>query len=278
MNLVTRLSVAMALLTFAFASDRAAAVMIFTDSGATPGDISDTVNAFRAALGGANNGGTATNFADGRREINWDGAPDSVSDPNPFPGNFFNTGVSPRARGIEFTTDGDGFLLSATEASGQPIAFSMPNQFEPFSPERLFSAVNSNRTTAHFFLSADPTTAALSRGFGVVFTGNEADNSGIQLYGLNGNLLDGALAPVSGVGGLSFVGIVYDTPLISFVDIVSGTALLVANGHVVPGPEGNDIVVMDDFIYGEPQPVPVPGTLALLAASALATRRRAMRR
>jgi hypothetical protein len=63
-------------------------------------------------------------------------------------------------------------------------------------------------------------------------------------------LLFSSFVPASpGDGSLSFFGIVFDDARIARVRIRSG--------DVAPGPDDNgkhDIVVMDDFIYGEPQP------------------------
>jgi hypothetical protein len=53
-----------------------------------------------------------------------------------------------------------------------------------------------------------------------------------------------------GDGGLSFFGIVFDEARIAGVQLISG--------KVAPGPDDaqEDIVVMDDFLYGEPQALP----------------------
>src|SRR5215211_3888252 len=58
-------------------------------SGATAADITSAVDQFRADLGGANNAASPP-AASGRREVNWDGVPDTVASPNAFPGDFFN--------------------------------------------------------------------------------------------------------------------------------------------------------------------------------------------
>jgi hypothetical protein len=50
---------------------------------------------------------------------------------------------------------------------------------------------------------------------------------------------------------LSFFGLVFDEAHIARVQITSG--------DVAPGPDDDakhDIVMMDDFFYGEPQPLP----------------------
>jgi hypothetical protein len=61
-----------------------------------------------------------------------------------------------------------------------------------------------------------------------------------------------AAVPASpGDGSLSFFGLVFDEAHIARVQITSG--------DVAPGPDDDakhDIVMMDDFFYGEPQPLP----------------------
>ena len=69
------------------------------------GDITGVVAQFRALLGDPLNGVTPGAQAAGRREINWDAVPAAFSDNDAFPGDFFNT-RSPR--GAVFTTQGPG--------------------------------------------------------------------------------------------------------------------------------------------------------------------------
>src|SRR5204862_3020716 len=116
-------------------------------TGTAPANIDPTFNAFAASLGGANNGVGGT-FATGFRRINWDGVPDALSAPNNLPANFFNVN-SPR--GVVFSTPGSGFQVSATAASGTPIEFgnidpSYAGDFAAFSPQRLFTALDSTIT------------------------------------------------------------------------------------------------------------------------------------
>ena len=50
-----------------------AASIVFSDSGPNAAAIQDTVDNFRAVIGGVNNGNVAGPLDTGRREINWDG-------------------------------------------------------------------------------------------------------------------------------------------------------------------------------------------------------------
>src|ERR1700756_3989473 len=168
-----------------------AAPEVFEASGATPADILTEVNAFRNFLG-ANNGVGGT-FATGRREINWDGVPDNLSAPNLLPANFFNSN-SPR--GIVFFTLGTGLQVSANliNPTNTPVRFGninpvYPALFSTFSPQRLFTALNSNITENLFFIPGT-THSATVNGFGAVFTDVNADQSTkIEYFDVAGNLL-----------------------------------------------------------------------------------------
>ena len=71
----------------------------------------------------------------------------------------------------------------------------------------------------------------------------------IQYFDRNGKLIFTSFVPPSpGDGNFSFFGIVFDDARIASVRIKTG--------DVAPGPNDDrhhDIVMMDDFIYGEPQ-------------------------
>src|SRR6266487_5614364 len=226
-----------------------AAPQFFEASGATPADIQTEVDAFRSFLG--NNNGIGGTFATGRREINWDGVPDAFSAPHLLPANFFNSN-SPR--GVVFFTPGTGFEVSANlvNPTNTPVRFGNINRvypalFNTFSPQRLFSALDST-ITENFFFIPGTTRAATIKGFGAVFTDvNANDSTKIEYFDVNGNLLfsrDVLPAPTRR-GGLSFLGVGFDTASVFLVRITSGDRVLKAPNF--------DVVVMDDFIYGEPQ-------------------------
>ena len=252
------------------------ALTTFTATGDDAADIQATVDAFRDALGPLNPPNPVQNL-NGRRQIDWDAAPDAVSAPNPFPGDFFNFSASPRARGIEFTTPGSGFFLSATQASGNGIEFdnidpSYSGLFDTFSAERLFTPYQSVVTIANFFNPADQATPAKTRGFGAVFTDVDfTDVSRIDYFDENDNLLTTVFAPSNGTDeSLSFAGAIFDEPVVSSVWIYSGNVPLAPGVTESPGLT-IDLVVLDDFIYGEPVPEPstvfIAGTLLLVSAS-----------
>src|SRR5438445_5842151 len=248
---------------------------VFQAAGPTAASIQSTVDAFRAALGNPNNGNAPGPLASGRREINWDGGGANVNTDvpvTPFNG-FLNT------RGGQFFTPGTG--LSQAPPAGGPqgglaVLFDNPTYgtiFRTFSPQRLFTAVGSNITEALFFVPGSngghPATVS---GFGAVFTDvdrpagsgperNRRASTLIQYFGTaaadgddddDEKLLFTGVVPASpGDGSLSFFGIVFKDARIARVRITSG--------NVAPGPDDGgkrDVVMMDDFLYGEPQPVP----------------------
>lgn len=239
-----------------------AAPVVRQAGGGSAAAIQATVDQFRADLGGANNG-VGGSFTTGRREVNWDGVPDNFSEPNNFPANFFNVN-SPRGVVFNAVEDATGaalnqFAVSATAASGVPVRFgnlnaSYSNIFQTFSPQRLFIARNTHISEVNFFIPGTRIPATVS-GFGVIFADVDSatggDRSLIRVYGADGAQLSAASAPVAD-GGLSFVGISFNGgERIARVVIESGNAALSAAN--TDGANGNDIVAMDDFIYGEPR-------------------------
>ena len=189
----------------------------------------------------------------------WDGVPDIRSAPNALPPDFFNVN-SPR--GVVFSTPGTGFQVSASSSSGTPTQFgnidaSFPSIFEPFSPQRLFTAINSTIVDVNFFVPGT-TTAALTRGFGVIFSDVDlADTTSLTFFGINNELLGTFFAPeIAGNETFSFLGVDFGSSQVGRVRITSGNAILGQLG---------DAVVMDDFIFGEPSNTPPPAALPLFA-------------
>jgi len=128
----------------------APAFTVFSDSGANAAAITDTVDAFRAALGNPNNANNAGPLATGRREINWDGGGPPVID-GTAPVTPFT--VFQNTRGATFTTPGTGLTQAA--ATGGLLSLDLINPqyaalFAPFSPNRLFAPIGSNITDGFF--------------------------------------------------------------------------------------------------------------------------------
>jgi len=246
--------------------------IVFQAAGPTIDSIQGSVGEFRTALGEHNNGNAAgpLPLASGHREINWDGGGNNRTTAvagNPFTG-FQVT------RGALFTTpDGTGFVQAPPVAD--PALFppgglaglfnnaTYGTIFSTFSDFRLFSAIGSNVTEVDFFVPGGSTNPATVTGFGAVFTDvDQPDGSGpgkkrgnrhastlMEYFDSDGNLLASSFVPASpGDASLSFFGLVFDDAIIARVRITSGDA--------APGPDDGgrlDVVMMDDFIYGEPQ-------------------------
>jgi hypothetical protein len=236
---------------------------VFQAAGPNIASIQNTIDQYRAALGATNNGNVPGPLTNGRREINWDGGGSTATSVvgTPFTGFLAN-------RGALFTTTGTGFVqaplagLADTFHNGTYLTI-----FQPFSPQRLFSPIDSNVTETQFFVpgGGDAPASATTTGFGAVFTdvdlpngsgpgdrnGNRKASTLIECFGTDGGLIFSSFVPASpGDGSLSFLGIVFDDARIARVRITSGDA--------APGPNDDgthDIVMMDDFFYGEPQPL-----------------------
>src|SRR6202030_4750607 len=98
---------------------------------------------------------------------------DARADPNPLPADFFNV-TSPR--GVVLSTPGTGFLVSANAGASTSTLFGFPNDFQPFSAQKLFTAVNSNTTDVSFFVPGTSIPATTSA-FGVIF--NDVEVAGL---------------------------------------------------------------------------------------------------
>jgi len=243
-------------------------VAVFQAAGPNAASIQSAVDAYRAALGNPN-GNAAGPLASGRREIDWDGGGgvDTTTSPvTPF-NVFLNT------RGSQFTTPGIGLSQAPPSggAQGGLVGLfgntSYGTEFATFSPLRLFTPVGSNITEALFFIpGTQGTVRATVNGFGAVFTdvdqpdgsgpgkkhGNRGASTLMEFFDINGRLLFSSFVPASpGSGGFSFLGIKFNDARIASVRITTGDS--------APGPdddEKHDIVMMDNFIYGEPQALP----------------------
>jgi len=209
--------------------------------------IAGTLNAFRAALGGALNASNTPPADSGRREINWDGVPAAVTNVDNFPATFFNVNSK---RGALLSTPGTGLRVDST-------TFGSGGQFKAFSPKKLFAAVGSNQVEVDFKL-AGTTTNGLVKGFGVVFSDVDlAGSTRVELFDSAGVRLADLEAPAkSGAQEFSFIGAVFASPVIARVLITSGDAAADAPVTDVSAGGTKDLVVMDDFVYGEPRPLP----------------------
>ena len=213
------------------------------------GDITGVVAQFRALLGDPLNAAMPGAQPAGRREDQLDGVPAAFTDNDAFPGDFFNT-RSPR--GVVFTTQGPGFRVSDNNLADVDPSYA--GEFNFFSPQKTFAVTGSIVMTADFQVPGSPT-AAVVRGLGVVFADVDRQGSAtLEFYGLSG-FLGRFEAPVrSADSPLSFLGVVFQDAVVTSVRITSGRAALSAGVKDVSDGGSDDLVVMDDFLYSEPQP------------------------
>lgn len=235
-------------------------------------------DAFRTAIGGADNAGGAATTT-GRREIGWDGVQLNGTDNGGnttvivqdkitgIPGNRFQN------RGVLFdkvtAVAGDGFVSANA---------TVVDQFPAFSPTKTFAPFGSNKTNMAFVqVSAATTTPvqANTRGFGVIFLDVERpDSTSIEFF--NGGLSLGKFFVPAGTSGQTeFLGVLFNAPVVTRVLITTGTdqVFSFANGTITPGPAETaaiDLVAMDDFIIAEPVANSAHVNAASYAGAALA--------
>jgi hypothetical protein len=214
--------------------------------------IAFKLDEFRAALGGSLNAPNAPPADTGRREINWDGVPAAVTNVDTFPADFFNV-IS--KRGAVFTTPGTGFRVDSTNFAA--VNAGLGAQFTFFSTKKLFMPVGSNQVDVDFKL-VGTTTTGLVAGFGVVFSDVDRRRSTtVEFFDAHDVRIAVLVAPNhSGAQLLSFTGAVFASPIVARVRITSGDAALTTTSTDLSAGGASDLVVMDDFIYGEPRPRP----------------------
>jgi hypothetical protein len=237
----------------AIAATAVAAPVIRTGAGANAGAITPARDQYRLDIGGGNVQGQNGSFGGVRREINWDGVPEPNSEPNLFPGNFFNN------RGANFT-NAPGFMVS----NNVPSRFNTLNAtysaaFSAFSAQKLFTPIGSTTYDVDFVVPGG-TTPATTNGFGAIFADVDSPGSRIDYIGVNDKVLLSVPVPVSGVpdDGFSFVGVTFNAgERVAKARVVTGNTAVTNTPATSPaditqgGP--GDVVVLDDFLYSEPR-------------------------
>ena len=213
--------------------------------------IADKLTEFRAALGGGLNAPNSPPADSGRREINWDGVPAALTDIDTFPANFFNVNSK---RGALYSTPGTGLRIDSTDFAA--VNAGLAAQFRTFSAKKLFMPVGSNQVDVTFRLVGTDT-PGLVKGFGAVFA--DVDRLGsttIEYFDVDSQRIAIVRAPNhAGAQQLSFTGVVFQAPIIARVRITSGDAALTATINDISAGGTQDLVVMDDFVFGEPRPL-----------------------
>ena len=218
------------------------------------GDISAQLAEFRHLLGDSLNVALPANPA-GRREINWDGVPAGLSDPNAFPGDFFNS-LDPalpagRKRGLLYTNNDSSLRVSARGFID--IDSSYATQFTPFSAPRVFTRLGTNITEVVFKLPGTNTDASV-KGLGIVFIDvDDANSTYVEFY--EGSKSLGVFkAPVrTAASATSFLGVFFPNNKVTRAKITGGNGTLAKGLKDISNGGTKDLVVMDDFLYSEPK-------------------------
>jgi hypothetical protein len=215
------------------------------------GAIESDVAAFRTALGDPNNGATPGQQPAGRREVNWDGVPAEVTNTDDFPNDFFNT-TSPR--GLFYNRTGHG--LEVSDRGFTDVNPDYAGEFNTFTPPKLFAPSGGNVVDVRFRVAGEDTKAAVT-GIGVVFCDvDKLGSTTMELRGEHGENLGTFTAPVrTDERGLSFLAVKFSSPMISRVIIKSGDGRLRDDELDVTAGGRHDLVVMDNFLFGEPMSV-----------------------
>jgi len=215
------------------------------------GDINATLNDFRNLLGNLN---TTPGAANGRREVNWDGVPDSLVG-TVLPNDFFNpTGAGApiaRQRGLLYASNGGQFQVSNNNFSTIDPAAS--SEFSAFSGAKTFANVSTNAWPISFQVAGE-TTAAFTRGVGIVFSDVDLANStSLEFFEGSKSLGKFFAPPHAGTSSFSFLGVYFPgKERITRVEVKHQGILIDGQKDISAGGQ-DDLVIFDDFIYSEPQ-------------------------
>ncbi|TMI74133.1 MAG: hypothetical protein E6H09_04210 [Bacteroidetes bacterium] len=208
------------------------------------------LNEFRALAGDPLN--SAPGATTGRREVNWDGVPANLTNTNNFPIDFFGSSdptlANGRKRGL-ITGPGASFRVDSSDFS--EIDPSYESQFEAFSPKKLFAYMGNVVTTVTFKVPGSATDAFV-KSFAVIFSDVDVVNSTSVEY-FNGNKSLGVFYATPASQAFSLVGVAFPDEKITEVKITSGNGLLATGVKDISNGGTKDLVVMDDFLYSEPQ-------------------------
>ncbi|MEP7144325.1 MAG: hypothetical protein ABI707_15680, partial [Ferruginibacter sp.] len=214
------------------------------------GSIQNKMDEFRHLLGDQLN--TTTGLTVGRREINWDGVPDSLVGKD-LPLDFFNPS-SPgapqaRQRGLTYAAAGH-FQVSSNNF--RDVNSNAAGQFQAFSGDKVFANISSNAWEIEV-QKAGENIAASTRGFGVVFSDVDLPNS-TSLEFFNGDKSIGKyfVPPHDAGSSFSFLGVYFNgAERITHIRVQHDGVL--ADGQKDISDKGpSDLVVLDDFLYSEP--------------------------
>jgi hypothetical protein len=229
---------------------------------------------FKTAIGGVDNGGAApaTPLNTGFRDINWDGVKLDGTD---FGGGPNTTVVTPghtvgiplnrfQERGVFF---GAVYAVSGPASATDPSTFTDVNPgvdglFTPFTPKNTFAMFNDNGIDFKFVLPSSHFSSLVSgasRGFGAIFENVTIANTSSIEYFHGNTSLGKFFVPPGPKGGTEFLGVLFDSPIVTNVQLTLGTDVIfdfngqkVTSSGVVDDGVTHNLVTVDDFVYPEP--------------------------
>ena len=228
-------------------------------AGSGTADVNQAITDFTARFGGTANGNAAGTQATGFRSVNWDAPIVPVGAGNPFPFDFFNNAnIAPPTRGLIVGAGGNGL-----QAADDDFAFINPTyagQFEAFSTAKIFSPTSTNVLWVRFEVPAATGVPGRVSGFGAVFSDVDTEGSTtIEFFSGNTSLGEFQVPVRSDANGHSFLGVNWeDGQKVTSAKITLGTGTLGAANNDVTDGGTDDLVVLDDFFYGEPSVVGTP--------------------
>jgi hypothetical protein len=215
------------------------------------GDINSAITDFRSLLGNLNTSPGATS---GRREINWDGVPDNMVG-QALPNDFFNPTEAgapiARQRGLIYAAGVGEFQVSNTNFSN--IDPASAGELSAFSGAKTFANISTNLWPIGFQVAGE-TTAAFSKGVGIVFSDVDLPNStSLEFFEGEKSLGKFFAPPHTMESSFSFLGVYFPgNERITKVEVKHDGILSDGEKDISAGGQ-HDLVIFDDFIYGEPQ-------------------------
>lgn len=212
------------------------------------GNINAKLDEFRTQLGALN---TTTGMTTGRREINWDGVPDSLMGLR-LPGDFFNPTAagSPaaRQRGMVYLGSGEPVVSKTNFADVNALA---ATEFSAFSGTKTFAVTNSIQWPVNFRVAGQNTPATV-KGFGIVFSDADGNNTTFIEFFHDERSLGKFFVPAhDGTSKFSFLGVYFPSETVTHV-MVGHQGKLSDGGKDFSQGGTADLVILDDFIYSEP--------------------------
>jgi len=212
------------------------------------GDITAKMTEFRNQLGPVN---ITIGKTSGRREINWDGVPDSLNGKK-LPGNFFNpteAGASESLQRGAVYAALDNAMVSANKFS--EVNTQASSEFSSFSGNKSFAVTNATLWPVSFRVAGTSTDASV-KAFGAVFVDVDKTNSTyIEFYSDQRSLGRFFVPPHDNNSNFSFLGVYFPNENVTEVQIGHEGRLSDGEKDISQGGT-KDLVVLDDFIYSEP--------------------------